>query len=72
MQSFAGQVNLAATVSMIDLSVEAGAFGAPIRISDNEVPTVTGAVIASQEEAERLAVPPVEAWRTGRYIEAVR
>lgn len=72
MKAIAGQVDSAAAVSMMDLSVEAEAFGAPIRISDNEVPTVTGAVVHSQEEAESLAVPPVGAGRTGRYIEAVR
>jgi uroporphyrinogen decarboxylase len=72
MKAIAEQVDAAAAVSMMDLSVEAEAFGAPIRISDDEVPTVTGAIIHSQAEAENLTVPPVGVGRTGRYIEAVR
>ena len=72
MKAIAEQADTAAAVSMMDLSVEAEAFGAPIRISGSEVPTVTGAVIRSQKEAESLAVPPVGAGRTGRCIEAVR
>ena len=72
MKAIAEQVDSAAAVSMMDLSVEAEAFGAPIRISDDEVPTVTGAIIHSQAEAENLTVPLVGVGRTGRYSEAVR
>lgn len=72
MKAIADKVDSGAAVSMMDLSVEAEAFGAPIHISDDEVPTVTGAIISSQEEAEALAIPPVGAGRTGRYIEAIR
>ncbi len=61
-----------ASVSMMDLSVEAEAFGATVHFSDYEVPTVTGALITSEEEAEALPVPEVGAGRTGRYIEAIR
>ena len=62
----------AASVSMMDLSVEAEAFGAPVRFSDMEVPTVTGAIVKSPEDAEALAVPEVGAGRTGIYVEAIR
>ena len=72
MVQVAGRVPSAAAVSMMDLSVEAEAFGAPCRFSDMEVPTVTGAIVTSEEEAEALAVPPVGAGRTGVYIEAIR
>jgi len=61
-----------ASVSMMDLSVEAECFGAKIRISEDEVPTVIGAVIQSSEDAEALEIPPVGSGRTGRYVEAVR
>ncbi|MGN0764348.1 MAG: uroporphyrinogen decarboxylase family protein, partial [Aristaeellaceae bacterium] len=61
-----------ASVSLMDLSVEAEAFGASVRMSDNEVPTVTGKLVESQEDAAALAVPPVGAGRTGLCIEAIR
>ncbi len=71
MKRIADRVDSAAAVSMMDLSVEAEAFGSSIRVSDDEVPTVVGAVISDQEEAEALAIPPVGAGRTGIYIEAI-
>lgn len=71
MKRIADRVDSAASVSMMDLSVEAEAFGAEIHVSEDEVPTVTAQLIASYEDAQRLAVPPVGAGRTGLYIEAI-
>ena len=62
----------AATVSMMDLSVEAEAFGSEIRVSRDEVPTVTGRVVASLEDARALGSPDPRAGRTGRYIQAIQ
>ena len=62
----------AASVSMMDLSVEAEAFGSPIIVSDDEVPTVQKAIVTTPEEAETLAVPPVHAGRCPIYIESIR
>ena len=61
----------AASVSMMDLSVEAEAFGSQIRVSDEEVPTVIGAIAATAQEAEELKVPTVGTGRTGLYIDAI-
>lgn len=72
MKMVADRVDSCASVSMMDLSVEAEAFGCNIRVTDFEVPTVVGHIIESEEEALALAVPPVGAGRTGRYIEAIR
>ena len=72
MRRVAEQVDSAASVSMMDLSVEAEAFGSQTRFSEDEVPTVIGALVTSEEEARELAVPAVGAGRTGRYIEAIR
>ncbi len=71
MKCIAERVPSAAAVSLMDLSVEAEAFGSVIRVSDNEVPTVVGAIVSDEEEAEALAVPAVGAGRTGLYIEAM-
>lgn len=65
-------------VSLMDLSVEAECFGAPIRVADDEVPTVTGPVVPlDADEDERmafvhaLAVPEIGAGRTQIYIDAI-
>ncbi|MCL2270114.1 MAG: uroporphyrinogen decarboxylase family protein [Treponema sp.] len=59
------------SLSMMDLSAEAEAFGSEIRTSDNEVPTVVGRIIKTEEDAIRLAVPGVTGARTGLYIKAI-
>ena len=71
MELVAGRVDSAAAVSLMDLSLEAEAFGAAIHVSDDEVPTVVGALVTEPEEAEALAVPPVGAGRTGIYLDAI-
>ncbi len=71
MKLVADRVPSAASVSMMDLSVEAEAFGAQAIVSDDEVPTIHGAIITDEDEAEALEVPAVGAGRTGLYIEAI-
>ena len=71
MKMVADRTNSAAAVSLMDLSVEAECFGAQIRISDDEVPTVTGRLINDMDEAEALQVPKVGDCRTVLYIEAI-
>lgn len=61
-----------AAVSMMDLSVEAEAFGAPIRFSADEVPTVTAAIVADEEEAEALEIPSIDQGRCRTYADAIR
>lgn len=72
MRRVAERTDAAAAVSMMDLSVEAEAFGAAVRFSDDEVPTVTGRLVTSLAEAQALAVPSVTAGRTGLYVDAIR
>lgn len=66
------RIDSAASVSMMDLSVEAEAFGATVKVSDDEVPTIAGTLIADENEAEALVVPNVGAGRTGLYVDAIR
>jgi len=72
MKLVADRTDSSASVSMMDLSVEAEAFGSQIKVSDDEVPTVIGAIVTSEEEAEALQVPQVGAGRTGKYVEAIQ
>lgn len=71
MKMIADRVPSAASVSMMDLSVEAEAFGSTIHVSDDEVPTVVGAIATDEDEADALEVPEVGAGRTGLYVEAI-
>lgn len=72
MKMIADRVDSLASVSLMDLSVEAECFGSEIRFSDDEVPTVIGSIVSTEEEAETLEVPQVGAGRTGIYIEAIK
>ena len=62
----------AASVSLMDLSVEAECFGAQVRVTDDEVPTVVGRLVATAAEAGRLRTPQVGAGRSGVCVEAIR
>lgn len=72
MQLVAENVNSAAAVSFMDLSIEAEAFGCQIVFSDDDVPAVVGALVSDPDEAEELPVPQVGAGRTGMCIESIR
>ena len=72
MKLIAEKVDSAATVSLMDLSVEAECFGASVRFSDGEVPTVTGRIINDENEAKELAVPEIGTARSGLYIDAIK
>ncbi len=60
-----------ASVSMMDLSIEAEAFGSQVVFSDDEVPTIVGSIVEEEEEAENLEIPKIGAGRTQIYIDAI-
>ena len=72
MKAIVDRCNTLAAVGMMDLSVEAEAFGSDIIVDDHEVPTVSGSIINTAEDAEALEIPKVGKGRTGLYIEAIR
>ena len=72
MAAIAQRCDTGAAVSLMDLSVEAEAFGAEIRTSNDEVPTVIGHVVETEEDADNLVVPSVGAKRTGIYIDSMK
>lgn len=71
MKLIADRTDASASVSMMDLSVEAEAFGSQIRFSDDEVPTVIGSIVDDEEKANSLKVPAVGTGRTGLYIKSI-
>ncbi|MCL2348985.1 MAG: uroporphyrinogen decarboxylase family protein [Planctomycetaceae bacterium] len=71
MKAISDRYDTLASVSLMDLSVEAEAFGSPVRFSDDEVPTVTSAIVKTDQDADQLKVPVVGAGRTGEYVKTI-
>lgn len=61
-----------AAMTVMDLSVEAEAFGSSVYVTETEVPSVVGRLVSNEEEVVELSVPGIGAGRTGVYLEAVR
>ena len=59
-------------VSIMDLSVEAEAFGSPVVFLEDEVPTVTDKIIETEEDIDALRIPIVGEKRTGICVEGVK
>lgn len=72
MEAIAKHFDTLASFSLMDLSVEAEAFGSSVHYSCDEVPTVTEALIQDEGEAERLPIPEVGEGRTGECVEGIR
>ena len=72
MKLVAERTDAAASVSFMDLSVEAECFGATVVVSDDEVPTVKGRMINDADEADALEVPSVDSGRAPIYIDAIK
>ncbi len=71
MKTIADSHPAAASVSLMDLSLEAECFGSTIRFSDDEVPTVIGAIVEDEDAADALEVPEVGTCRSQIYIDAI-
>ncbi len=67
-QTLACRFPAAAATMMMDLSVEAEAFGSPVRFADDEVPTVHQRIVESAEQVERLQVPTMQEGRLQQYL----
>jgi len=69
-EMLAMRYNSAAAVMVMDLSVEAEAFGSAIKFSDHEIPVVSGQIIFDSGGINALQVPEVGTARTAEYINA--
>lgn len=72
MEIVARETETIASVSLMDLSVEAEAFGAQVRFAADEVPAIIGQLVSDEDEANNLQVPDLSAGRASLCIEAVR
>ncbi|NLM20265.1 MAG: methylcobamide--CoM methyltransferase [Peptococcaceae bacterium] len=71
MKAVADRYPTAGAVSIMDLSVEAEAFGSEIRYSDNEVPAVFGKLVVDENSVKALQVPDLTKGRIPEYLKAV-
>lgn len=58
----------AACTVIMDLTVEAEAFGAQIVFPEDEVPNVVGRLVSDRDSIEKLQVPSLESGRIPQYI----
>lgn len=72
MKAVADRFDTGVSFSLMDLSVEAEAFGSAVHYSEDDVPTIHEALIHNEDEAEALVVPEVGAGRTGECVEGIR
>ena len=72
MQAVAEKCNVGASLNMMDLSVEAEAFGAKIRFYEDDIPTVEKGIIDGIADAQNIAVPEIGAGRTGICVDGIR
>ena len=72
MRAIADRYDMPAALGYMDLSVEAEAFGAYTVYTADEVPTIIGRLLSTEEEVEALEVPEIGAGRTGSNIESIK
>ncbi|MDR2915731.1 MAG: uroporphyrinogen decarboxylase family protein [Tannerella sp.] len=62
----------AACTVIMDLTVEAEAFGAQIQMPENEIPSVIGRLVSDADSVDALMIPAYTAGRVPQYLEANR
>lgn len=72
MAAMAARYQMGAAVSLMDLSVEAEAFGAEVHYSADDVPTIHGQLVEDEEGAEALKIPQVGDGRTGECVKGIQ
>ena len=72
MATIARETDTLAAVSLMDLSLEAEAFGAEVRFSAHEIPAVVGQLVSDEEKAESLGIPGLDQGRISVFTEGIR
>jgi uroporphyrinogen decarboxylase len=70
-ESLAARYPSLAAVTMMDLSLEAEAFGAEVSFSDAEVPAVIGQLVGDLDSVRALRIPLVGEKRTGVQLRSI-
>ncbi len=63
---------VAATTVIMDLTLEAEAFGCQIEFQDDDMPHILGRLVSNAEDIENLKVPDLTAGRISQYLIANR
>lgn len=61
-----------ASTVMMDLTLEAEAFGCKIEFQEDEMPHILGRLVSNAEEIEQLKVPGLNTGRIPQYLEAAK
>ena len=59
-----------AVTAIMDLTVEAEAFGAEIKFSENDIPNVIGRLVSNADEVAALEIPSLDKGRIREYLKA--
>lgn len=62
----------AAVTAIMDLTVEAEAFGAEVAFSKDEIPNITGRLVCDYDSVSALEIPDLSEGRIGEYLKANR
>lgn len=62
----------AASTIIMDLTVEAEAFGCPVSFGDHEIPAISAPAVADAASVESLAIPSLDQGRIPQYLLATR
>lgn len=72
METVARDTDTLAAVSLMDLSVEAEAFGAEVKFADDDVPAIIGQLVCDEDGANALEVPSLDKGRARVCAEGIR
>lgn len=72
MEAIARRFDTGAVFGLMDLSLEAEAFGAEVIYFEDDIPTVHGTLLQDEDDVEALTVPKVGSGRTGEYIKGIQ
>lgn len=67
-----GKFPAAAVTAIMDLTVEAGAFGAEVSFSEDDIPNVVGRLVCDYDSVAALRVPGLDRGRVPEYLRANR
>lgn len=69
-EAIVNKFDMAACTVIMDLTVEAEAFGSKIEFAENELPHVLERLVRNKEEVKQLRVPDLKAGRLPEYLKA--
>ncbi len=69
-EALARRFPMAASTTIMDLTVEAEAFGAGLHLEENNIPSIAGRLVTDYAGVRELSVPTLDAKRIPQYLKA--